>query len=118
MFVICGKHSDSQIHDKCHISSIKEDKFHLFFLLEKSVHFLKDFIYLFLERGGGRKKQKERNINVWLPLSCTPLGTWPANQTCTLAGNRPDDLLFHMPARNLLSHTSQGRKLNMEVKFS
>ena len=28
------------------------------------VSFLKDFIYLFLERGGGRRKQRERNIDV------------------------------------------------------
>ena len=29
--------------------------------------FLKDFIYLFLERGEGREKERERNIDVWLP---------------------------------------------------
>ena len=34
--------------------------------------FLKKIIYLFLERGGGREKEKERNINVWLPLVCPP----------------------------------------------
>ena len=32
-------------------------------------HFFKDFIYLFLERGEGREKERERNINVWLPLA-------------------------------------------------
>ena len=32
--------------------------------------FFKDFIYLFLERGEGREKERERNINVWLPLTC------------------------------------------------
>ena len=32
---------------------------------------LKDFIYLFLERGEGRK----RNINMWLLLACALLGT-------------------------------------------
>ena len=26
--------------------------------------FFKDFIYLFLERGGGREKERERNIDV------------------------------------------------------
>ena len=31
--------------------------------------FLKDFIYLFLERGEGREKEREENINVWLPLA-------------------------------------------------
>ena len=29
------------------------------------------FIYLVLERGGGREKERERNINVWLPLAPT-----------------------------------------------
>ena len=29
-----------------------------------SMPFLKDFIYLFLERGEGREEERERNINV------------------------------------------------------
>ena len=29
----------------------------------------KDLIYLFLDRGEGREKEKERNINVWLLLA-------------------------------------------------
>ena len=33
---------------------------------------------LFLDRGKGREKERERNINVWLPLMHTLLGTWPA----------------------------------------
>ena len=33
-------------------------------------NYFKYFIYLFLERGEGREKERERNINVWLPLSC------------------------------------------------
>ena len=41
--------------------------------------FFKDFIY-FLERGEGREKERERNINVWLPLVHLLLGTWPAAQ--------------------------------------
>ena len=32
-----------------------------------------------LERRGGRE---ERNISVWLPLVCLPLGTWLATQAC------------------------------------
>ena len=36
--------------------------------------FLKDFIYLFSERGEGRQKERERNINVWLHLTCPPTG--------------------------------------------
>ena len=31
------------------------------------------FIY-FLEREEGREKERERNINVWLPLTCPVLG--------------------------------------------
>ena len=38
---------------------------------------------LFPERGEGR----ERNINVWLPLTCPQLGTWPTTQACALTGN-------------------------------
>ena len=35
--------------------------------------------YLFLERGEGREKEKERNINVWLPLLCPLLGDLARN---------------------------------------
>ena len=47
----------------------------------------KDFMYLFLERGEGREKEGERNINVWLPPMHPLLGTWPTIQACTLTGN-------------------------------
>ena len=50
-------------------------------------YFLKYFIYLFLERREGREKERERNINVWLPLACPLLGTWLATQECALTGN-------------------------------
>ena len=30
--------------------------------------FFKDFIYLFIDRGEGKEKARERNIYVWLPL--------------------------------------------------
>ena len=46
---------------------------------------LKYLIYLFLERG--RKKERGRNINVWLPLERPLLGTWPTTQACALTGN-------------------------------
>ena len=43
--------------------------------------FKKFFLSFFLERGEGRNKGRERNINVWLPL--TPLtGDWPATKAC------------------------------------
>ena len=39
----------------------------------------KYFIYLFLERGEGREKERERNINVWLPLVHPPTGDLACN---------------------------------------
>ena len=50
--------------------------------------FLKEFIYLFLEREEGREKERERNISVWLPIMHPQLGTWPAPQTRALTGNQ------------------------------
>ena len=64
-------------------------------------------IYLFFERGKGREKEKERNINVWLPLARPQWGTWPATQAFTLTGNRTQDPLVHRPALNPLGHTNQ-----------
>ena len=55
--------------------------------------FFKDFIYLFLERGNGR----ERNIDVWLPLTWPPLGTWPATQACAVTGNQTGNPLVPSP---------------------
>ena len=49
--------------------------------------------YLFLERGVGREKDRERNINVWLPLARPLLGMWPVTQACALTGNRTGDPL-------------------------
>ena len=49
--------------------------------------FFLDFIYLFLHRGEGRKKERERNINVWLPLMRPPPGTWHAPQACAWESN-------------------------------
>ena len=34
-------------------------------------------MYLFLERGDGREKERERNINVWFPFAHPLLGTGP-----------------------------------------
>ena len=67
------------------------------------------FIYLFLDRREWREKEKERNINVWLPLMHPLLGTWLTTQACALTGNWTSDPLVHRPALNPLSHTSQGQ---------
>ena len=93
----------------CLCRSVKKSKM---YLLQRRFNryfenFLKDFIYLFLDRGeGGRKR--ERNINVWLPLVYHPPGTWPASQACALTGNQIGDHLVHRQVLNPLSHTSQG----------
>ena len=70
--------------------------------------FLKVFIYLFIFREKGREGERDRNINVWLPLPSPLLGTWPATQACALTGKQAGDPLVHKPVLNPLSHTSQG----------
>ena len=55
---------------------------------------------------GGR--ERERNISVWLPLTCPTPGTWPATQACALTRKQTSDPLVLRPALNPLSHTSQG----------
>ena len=70
-------------------------------------NFKKDFTYLFLDRGEGREKERDRNINVWLPLACPLLGAWPTTQACALIGNQTSDPLVHRLALHPLSHTSQ-----------
>ena len=72
-------------------------------------YFFKDFIYLFLERKG--RKERERNLSVWLPLVRPLLGTWPATQAWALTGNQTGDPLVCRLALNPLSHTSQGNFL-------
>ena len=62
------------------------------------------FLFVFRERGG--EKERQRNINVWLPLSRPLLGTWPTTQGCALTGNQTSDPLVHRMALNPLSHTS------------
>ena len=43
----------------------------------KGYRFFKDFIYLFLERGEGKEKERVRNISVWLPLTRPHLVSGP-----------------------------------------
>ena len=71
--------------------------------------FFKDFIYLFLERGEGREKERERNINMWLPLTRPLLGTWLAAQACVLPGNGTGNPLVPRPVLNPLRYSSQRR---------
>ena len=74
--------------------------------------YFKDFIYLLLERGGGREKEKHqgaRDTSDRLPLTCPQLGTWPTTQACALTGNQTGDPLVCTPALNPLGYTSQGQ---------
>ena len=48
----------------------------------------------------------ERNNNVWLPLVCPLLGTWPTTQACALTGNQTNDPFICRPALNPLSQFS------------
>ena len=65
--------------------------FQLLAIMDKNVrNILTQFfkkIYLVLDGGGQREKERERNTNVWLPLTWPLLGTWPATQACALTGN-------------------------------
>ena len=85
-------------------------------------YFFKDFVYLFLDRGDWREKERERNIDVMcerytdrLPLAHPQLGTWPATQACALTENRTADPLVCRPALNPLSHTSHGYKMLIKI---
>ena len=87
-----------------------------YFLHARSYNFFvfvfKDFVYLFLERGEGREKERERNISRLLTLVRPLLGTWPATQACALTGNQTSYPLIRRPVLSPLSHTSQGRNYN------
>ena len=73
------------------------------------VFYLVDFIYLVLDRGEEREKEKrERDINVWLPLQCPPLETWPATQACAPTRSRTGDPLVRSLVLNPVSRTSRG----------
>ena len=65
------------------------------------------FIY-FLERGVGKEKERERNINVWLPLMFPQMGNWPTTQVCALTGNPISNHLVYKPMLNPMIYTTQG----------
>ena len=80
------------------------------YILAQAAEFLffkKDFSYLFVERGEGKEKERERNINVWLPLMHSLLGTWRTTQVCALTGNQTSNPLVRRPACNPLVNTRQ-----------
>ena len=53
----------------------------------KKIYFIYFYFFkiLFIFRERGREEgERDRNINVWLPLACPLLGIWPATQACAL----------------------------------
>ena len=85
------------------ITSMEEEGVYIYSFI------FKDFIN-FLERGEGKEKERERNVNVWLPLMTPLLGTWPATQACALTGNQTGDPLVRRPthAQSTESHQPGG----------
>ena len=69
--------------------------------------YFKDFIYLFLERGEVREKERERNTNVWLPLTCPP-GDLARNPGLCPDWESNWQPSGSQPMLNLLSYPSQG----------
>ena len=66
--------------------------------------FIHSFIHSFLFIG--ERREREKNITVWLPFAHPLLGTWPTTQVCALTGNWTSNPLVQMLAFNPLSHTS------------
>ena len=80
-----------------------------FGILQLSVLFFKDFIYLFIyfrerEREGEREGEKHQCV---VASRATPCRTWPATQARALTGNQTGDPLVRRLALNPLSHTRQ-----------
>ena len=69
-------------------------------------------IYLFLQREEGKEKGRERNINVWLPLTCPPTGDlarkpsmcsdWDSNQQAFGSQAYTQSTEPHQPGLNSL----------------
>ena len=72
---------------------------------EPGQYLLKDFTYLFLDRGEGVKEKGRETL-----MCGFLLGTWPAIQECVLTGNQTHNALVHGLVLNPLSHTTQGNK--------
>ena len=72
--------------------------------LRSAFIFLRFYLFTFRGEGG----EKGRKTSLWLLLMHPLLGTWPTTQACALTGLRTGKHLFHRPALNPLSYTSQG----------
>ena len=73
--------------------------------------FLKDFIYLLLERGEGKEKEKHwcgRETSIGYLPYVPPPETELATQACALTGNQTGNLPLCGTMSHQLSHTVQG----------
>ena len=68
----------------------------------ENILFLKDFIYLFLDRGEGKEKERERNTNVWLYLCCPYWGAGPQPRHVPWLGTKLNPLSHTSPSENIL----------------
>ena len=75
-------------------------------LLNRTISFFLDFIYIFLERGEGKEKEGEKHPCV-AASHVPPTGgpTRPATQACALTGKGTRNPLIHRPVLNPLSGT-------------
>ena len=84
------------------------------YLIENYFMSFKKVFFFFLERGGGREKERERNICVCerninrLPPARPQLGICPATQARALTENQTDNPLVCRRMPSPVSHTNQG----------
>ena len=72
-----------------------------------SLFFLRFYLFI-LEREEGKEKERERNINVWLPSTCPLTGDLACNPGMCPDWESIGDPLIPRPALSPLSHSSQG----------
>ena len=70
--------------------------------------FKKYFIYLFLDRGEEREKERERHKNMWLPLTCPTLGNLARNPGMCPDWESNQQLFGSQAGTQPPSNTSQG----------
>ena len=70
---------------------------HFDYKLLSGFFFFFKILFIHFQRGEKKEKEREKNINVWLPLTWSLLETWPATQACALTGNQTSDPLVRSP---------------------
>ena len=71
-FALCTLSSDLDYHLTLQLA--KHPTFHICVFKNVYILFLKDFVYLFLDKGERKDKERKKNINVWSPLMCLSTG--------------------------------------------